>query len=566
MPDTTADRPELRQAADSLAGRFPGAGLSCAVEKGELSVRLGKENLTAVLTFLKADLGFNALDDIIVLDNILAPGEAGKRFTVLYQLYRFPGFLRLRLAVDVGENEALDSAVPVYRSADWAEREAFDMFGVRFEGHPGLCRIYMPDEFEGHPLRKDFPLEGRVESEAPRNYGPGSYSLQAQERLSPEREDRHPSMDTSPGNPARGIKEIDLNMGPQHPSTHGVLRLKLAVDNEVVLRVVPVLGYLHRGMEKLWENLTYTQIVPLTDRLDYIAALSNNLGFVLAVEKLAGIEVPRRARYIRVVLAELQRLASHLAWLGFMANDIGAMSILLYSFEAREDLLDIFEEYCGARLTIHGIRIGGVPQDLDGALIARIRKALDMIPKRLADIRTLLDENRIWKERTVGVGLIGAGDAIEYGLTGPSLRASGVPWDIRKDIPYTSYDEFDFDVPLGQNGDVYDRYLVRLEEICQSIRIVRQGLDGLPEGEFSAKVPRVLKVLPGEVFHTIEAPKGVLGFYVKSNGTDKPERVKMKSPSFINLQSFEHMCKGNLFSDVVGILGSLDIVLGEIDK
>lgn len=566
MPDTTADRPELRQAADSLAGRFPGAGLSCAVEKGELSVRLGKENLTAVLTFLKADLGFNALDDIIVLDNIRAPGEAGKRFTVLYQLYRFPGFLRLRLAVDVGENEALDSAVPVYRSADWAEREAFDMFGVRFEGHPGLCRIYMPDEFEGHPLRKDFPLEGRVESEAPRNYGPGSYSLQAQERLSPEREDRHPSMDTSPGNPARGIKEIDLNMGPQHPSTHGVLRLKLAVDNEVVLRVVPVLGYLHRGMEKLWENLTYTQIVPLTDRLDYIAALSNNLGFVLAVEKLAGIEVPRRARYIRVVLAELQRLASHLAWLGFMANDIGAMSILLYSFEAREDLLDIFEEYCGARLTIHGIRIGGVPQDLVGALIARIRKALDMIPKRLADIRTLLDENRIWKERTVGVGLIGAGDAIEYGLTGPSLRASGVPWDIRKDIPYTSYDEFDFDVPLGWNGDVYDRYLVRLEEICQSIRIVRQGLDGLPEGEFSAKVPRVLKVPPGEVFHTVEAPKGVLGFYVKSNGTDKPERVKMKSPSFINLQSFEHMCKGNLFSDVVGILGSLDIVLGEIDK
>ena len=362
------------------------------------------------------------------------------------------------------------------------------------------------------------------------------------------------------------LKEIDLNMGPQHPSTHGVLRLKLAVDNEVVLRVVPVLGYLHRGMEKLWENLTYTQVVPLTDRLDYIAALSNNLGFVLAVEKLAGIEVPRRAVYVRVVLAELQRLASHLAWLGFMANDIGAMSVLLYSFEAREDVLDLFEEYCGARLTVHGIRIGGVPQDLDGAFIARIRTVLDRIPKRLADIRTLLDENRIWKERTVGVGLIGAGEAVDYGLTGPSLRASGVPWDIRKDIPYSSYDEFDFDVPLGRNGDVYDRYLVRLEEICQSIRIVRQALDGLPGGEISAKVPRIFKVPPGEVFHTIEAPKGVLGFYVKSNGTDKPERVKMKSPSFINLQSFEHMCKGNLISDVVGILGSIDIVLGEIDK
>ena len=362
------------------------------------------------------------------------------------------------------------------------------------------------------------------------------------------------------------FKEIDLNMGPQHPSTHGVLRLKLAVDNEVVLSVEPIIGYLHRGMEKLWESLTYTQVVPLTDRLDYLASLSNNLGYVLAVEKLAGIEVPRRARYIRVVLAELQRLASHLAWLGFQANDIGAMSVLLYGFEARETLLDVLEAYCGARLTIHGIRIGGVPHDLDAALVARIRKVLDGIPHRLADIRALLDDNRIWKQRTVGIGRIAADDAIAYGLTGPSLRACGVAWDMRKDIPYSSYDEFDFDVPLGRNGDVYDRYLVRLEEICQSIRIVRQALDGLPEGETSVKVPRVLKVAPAEVFHTIEAPKGVLGFYIKSNGTDRPERVKMKSPSFINLQSLEHMCKGNLFSDVVGILGSLDIVLGEIDK
>jgi NADH-quinone oxidoreductase subunit D len=362
------------------------------------------------------------------------------------------------------------------------------------------------------------------------------------------------------------FKEIELNMGPQHPSTHGVLRLKLAVDNEVVLGVEPVLGYLHRGMEKLWESLTYVQIVPLTDRLDYLASLSNNLGYVLTVEKLAGIEIPRRAQYIRVVLAELQRLASHLAWAGFMANDIGAMSVLLYGFEAREEILDLFEEYCGARLTIHGIRIGGVVHDIDTGLASRVRTVLTNIPKRLADIRALLDENRIWKQRTVGVGRIASADAIDYGLTGPSLRACGVAWDMRKDIPYSSYGEFDFDVPLGRNGDVYDRYLVRLEEICQSIRIVGQALDGLPEGPFTAKLPRVLKIAPGEAFHTIEAPKGVLGFTIRSNGTDRPERVKMKSPSFINLQSLEHMCKGNLFSDVVGILGSLDIVLGEIDK
>ncbi len=362
------------------------------------------------------------------------------------------------------------------------------------------------------------------------------------------------------------FKEIDLNMGPQHPSTHGVLRLKLAVDNEVVLRVEPVLGYLHRGMEKLWESLTYAQVVPLTDRLDYIASLSNNLGYVLAVERLAGIEAPRRARWIRVALAELQRLASHLAWAGFMANDIGAMSVLLYGFEAREEVLDLFEDYCGARLTLHGIRLGGVVRDFDAPLVGRIRAVLDRIPKRLADIRTLLDENRIWKERTVGVGRIAAADAVDYGLTGPPLRACGLARDLRKDLPYSSYDEFDFDVPVGVNGDVYDRYIVRLEEIDQSIRIVRQALDGLPEGDFTAKVPRVLKIAPGEVYHAIEAPKGVLGFTVRSNGTDRPERVKMRSPSFMNLQSLEHMCRGNLFSDVVGILGSLDIVLGEIDK
>jgi NADH-quinone oxidoreductase subunit D len=362
------------------------------------------------------------------------------------------------------------------------------------------------------------------------------------------------------------FREIDLNMGPQHPSTHGVLRLRLAVDNEVVVRVEPVLGYLHRGMEKLWESLTWVQVVPMTDRLDYLASLSNNLGYVLAVEKLAGIEVPHRARYLRIVLAELQRLASHLAWTGFMANDIGAMSVLLYAFEAREDILDVFEEYCGGRLTVHGIRIGGVIHDIDAALASRIRTVLERIPRRLEDIRSLLDENRIWKERTVGIGKIEAAEAIDLGLTGPALRASGVRWDMRKDIPYTSYDELDFEVPLGRNGDVYDRYLVRLGEISQSLSLVRQALEGLPAGAFMAKLPRVLKIAPGEAFHTIEAPKGVLGFTVRSNGTEKPERVKMKSPSFVNLQALERMCVGSLFPDVVGILGSLDIVLGEIDK
>ena len=362
------------------------------------------------------------------------------------------------------------------------------------------------------------------------------------------------------------FKDIELNMGPQHPSTHGVLRLKLTVDNEVVLKVEPYIGYLHRGMEKLFENCTYYHVVPLTDRLDYLAAISNNLAYILAVEKLMGLEVPKRAQYIRVILTELQRLASHLAWLGFMANDAGAMSVLLYSFENREDILDIFEKYVGMALTVHGIRIGGLPYDLDDELIAMIKHSLEGILKKTRDIEKLLNNNRIWKQRTRGIGLISAQDAIEYGLTGPALRAAGVNWDIRKNIPYSSYQDFDFEVPLGSNSDVYDRYLLRMEEIRQSIRIIRQALDNLPSGDFRAKVPKTLKIPPGEVFHTIEAPKGELGFYIKANGTEKPERVKVKAPSFINLQSLKTMCEGNLFSDVVVILGSLDIVLGEIDK
>jgi NADH-quinone oxidoreductase subunit D len=362
------------------------------------------------------------------------------------------------------------------------------------------------------------------------------------------------------------FKEIELNMGPQHPSTHGVLRLKMTVDNEVVLNIEPVIGYLHRGMEKLWENLTYPQILPLTDRLDYLAAVSNNLAYVLAVEKLMGLEVPKRIQYIRVILAELQRLASHLAAVGFMANDIGAMSVLLYGFQSREGIMDIFENYTGGRLTVHGVRIGGVPFDLDEKVAAMIRKSLAEIPEKIRDIEGLLNDNRIWKHRTKGIGIISPEDAFALGLTGPALRASGFAWDIRKDVPYCSYGDFDFDVPVLRGGDVYDRYLLRMEEMRQSIRIIEQALEKLPPGEFQVKVSRFLKIPPGEVFHTIEAPKGELGFYIKSNGTDKPERVKMKSPSFINLQSLELMAKGNLFSDVVGILGSLDIVLGEIDK
>jgi NADH-quinone oxidoreductase subunit D len=362
------------------------------------------------------------------------------------------------------------------------------------------------------------------------------------------------------------FKQIEFNMGPQHPSTHGVLRLMVSADNEVVTKVEPVLGYLHRGMEKLWENRTWPQITPLTDRLDYISAILNNLAYVLAAEKLLGAEIPKRAQYIRVILAELQRLASHLAWIGFNANDLGAASVLLYGFAEREPIMEIFEEYCGARLTVHAMRIGGVANDLTPGTVAMIRESLKNIPRRIKDIEGLLTNNRIWRHRTVGVGVLGAEESIAMGVTGPCLRAAGVRWDMRKVLPYSSYDDFDFEIPLGKNGDVYDRYLVRLAEVHQSIRIIEQALDGLPEGDIRAKLPKMLKLPAGEVFHSIEAAKGELGFYILSNGGDKPERMKMKSPSFINMGSLDRMCRGNLIADIVAVLGSLDILLGEIDK
>jgi NADH-quinone oxidoreductase subunit D len=362
-------------------------------------------------------------------------------------------------------------------------------------------------------------------------------------------------------------KFLEINMGPQHPSTHGVLNLKLTLDNEVVIKVEPNIGYLHRGMEKLWENRTYSQILPFTDRLDYFCAISNNLGYVLAVEKLMGLEVPKRAQYIRVILTELQRVVNHIGWLGFVTNDAGAYyTVNFYTFEEREDILDIFEEYVGARLTVNAMRIGGVPFDIDEKIVSMIEKSLAKIERKLKDIDKIVTRNRIWLHRTKGVGVISAEDAIQYGLTGPALRASGVKWDIRKDIPYSSYNEFDFEVPTGTAGDIYDRYLVRWEEIMQSMSIIRQAIQKLPAGEIAAKVPKVLKIPEGEIFHSIEAPKGELGFYIKSNGSDKPERVKMKSPSFINMQSLESMCNGNMLADVVVILGSLDVLLGEIDK
>jgi len=361
--------------------------------------------------------------------------------------------------------------------------------------------------------------------------------------------------------------ELVLNMGPQHPSTHGVLRIVLKLDGERVVDADCVIGYIHRGVEKLCENRDWTQIILLTDRIDYVAAATNNLGYVEAVEKLMQVEVPRRARYLRTVLAELQRIASHCLWLGTHAMDIGAMTVLLYAFREREFVLDLFEEFCGARLTYNSMRVGGLPLDIPPGWDDKVLSFCDLMEGKLNEYETLLTNNRIWLQRTRNVGVISGEEATSLGLCGPPLRGSGVSRDLRKDEPNAAYSEFDFDVPLGTHGDTYDRYLIRMDEFRESIRIIRQAVEGLPEGPVMGKVPRLLKPPAGETYHAIESPKGELGYFLVSDGkSTNPYRFRVRPPSFCNLQGLKRMVKGHLVADVVALIGTIDIVLGEVDR
>ena len=361
--------------------------------------------------------------------------------------------------------------------------------------------------------------------------------------------------------------ELVINMGPQHPSTHGVLRVILRLDGERVVDADVVIGYLHRGIEKLCEQRDYQQIVLITDRMDYVAAASNNLGYCETVEKLMHLEVPARARYIRTVLAELQRIASHCLWLGTHAMDLGAMTVFLYAFRERELILDLFEEYCGARLTYNSMRIGGLPLDIPAGWAARVRAFCGIMDGKLLEYEELLTGNRIWRDRTRGIGVLSGSEAIALGLSGPVLRGSGVARDIRKDEPYAAYADFDFDIPIGAAGDTYDRYLVRMEEFRQSLRIIRQALDGLPEGPIKGKDPRLIKPPAGETYHAIESPKGELGYFIASDGrSNAPYRFRVRPPSFCNLQALPRLVKGHLVADVVALIGSIDIVLGEVDR
>ncbi len=384
---------------------------------------------------------------------------------------------------------------------------------------------------------------------------------------------------------------MTINMGPQHPATHGVLRLVLELDGEVIVKATPHIGHLHRGVEKLAESKTYHQVIPLTDRLDYTNAMGNNLAYVLAVEKLLDIEVPKRAQYLRVMMAELQRIAAHLIWLGTHALDIGAMTLLFYNLREREEIVKIFEEVSGGRLTPTYLRIGGVSKDLPEGIEEKIKAFVRAFPDHVKEYETLLTKNVIWVKRTKGVGIISAEDVKNWGVTGPTLRGSGVKWDVRKAFPYSSYEEFDFDIPIGSVGDVYDRYIVRLREMGWSNAIVEQALERLPKGPVITSDPRIglppkdnvlqdidalirqfkivsegFKPPKGEVYASVEASKGELGFYIVSDGSNRPLRMRIRPPSFLNLGALPKMIEGSLIADVVSTIGSIDIVLGEIDR
>ncbi|MDP2268821.1 MAG: NADH dehydrogenase (quinone) subunit D [Deltaproteobacteria bacterium] len=385
---------------------------------------------------------------------------------------------------------------------------------------------------------------------------------------------------------------MTINMGPQHPATHGVLRLLLELDGEIVVKAEPHIGYLHRGVEKLSESLTYPQALTLTDRLDYTSGLSNNLAYCLAVEKLLDIKIPKRAQYLRVLFAELQRIAAHLLWVATHALDLGAMTVLFYAFRERETIMEMLELVTGARLTPSFIRIGGLAADIPDTFLPRVQEFVVDLPKRIDDYETLLTDNIIWKKRTQGIAIMSGEECLSYGVTGPVLRASGIYYDVRKAYPYSSYEDFDFEVPMGKKGDVYDRYLVRLQEMRQSNRIVRQAMDKLPEGPIAAfdalqVVPPAkeavsrdiaalirhfkimqegFKVPRGEVYASVESSKGELGFYLVSDGSNKPFRMKIRPPSFVNLGALPKMIEGQMVADVVAAIGSIDIVLGEIDR
>ena len=562
----------------------PGAVL----ESTKNGLVVAAEKLPELARYLRDHEGYDYLSMVTSVD-------WPQYFEVVYYLFGVAQpkdalVLKVRLPDKV--NPTVPSLISVWPGADLQEREVYDMMGIRFDGHPNLRRILLWDGFEGWPLRKDYKESYFEEDLKPfKTRHPDGQHQWAEDRV-PWKDNItypiawDPDLFTQPTVQYRRIMEVDkagngdgadlkterilLNLGPQHPSTHGVFRMVLALEGENVVGLEPEIGYLHRCHEKIGERNTYIMNMPFTDRLDYIASMSNNFGYALAVEKLMGLQVPERADYIRVIMAELTRVISHLIAVGFLFNDLGAyFTPALYGLRERELILDLFEAASGSRMMCNYMRFGGVMADLPEGWVARARDLVwNRLPKIMEDFENLLGGNEIFLGRARGVGVLTAAEAIAYSMAGPMLRASGVPYDLRRAAPYSVYDRFEFDVCTRPEGDVWARFRVRMDEIYQSIRILKQALDGIPEGPIMppGKKQYQFKVPAGEAYGAVEGPKGELGFYVVSDGKANPYRYHVRAPTFINLTSLEKMSIGHKLADAVVILGAIDIVLGEVDR
>jgi len=534
---------------------------------------------------IRDELGFDYLTSITGVDYI-----AENLLEVVYHLARSVGGPGLEFKVQVNRDDpVVPSITPYYKGAEFQEREAYDLLGIRFKGHPDLRRILTWEGFAGHPLLKDWKEPYFEEEVKPfKSRWPAGSVIRAEEQnpfgdnvqYPPEFDPEKwvPEGDEAIYKAIRrvhsknGELETDrmiVNLGPQHPSTHGVFRMVALVDGETIVDLKPVVGYLHRDHEKIGERNTWLQNIPFTDRLDYVASMSNNFGYVLAVEQLMGIKPPERADFIRVIMAELTRIVSHLIAIGFLGNDLGIFyTQALYCLEERELILDIFEAVSGSRMMCNYYRFGGVARDLPDGILDRIKLLInERLPRKVDDIDHYMTVNDIVQVRTQGVGVLTAEQAINNSASGPVLRASGVPYDIRRAAPYSIYDRFDFDVCTRNHGDSFDRYLIRVDEIRQSMKIIQQALRDIPDGPVMTGKPQYqVRVPPGEAYGRVEGPKGELGYYVVSNGKPNPYRYHVRAPSFINLTSLADMCRGLKVADSIAVLGSIDIVLGEVDR
>jgi len=579
---------QLDLQVDNLEARFPGK-VNKDDRPGYSGYVVKPEALLEVAGALRDQLGYRYLSSVTAVD-YLAEGL----MEVVYHAYRIEGGPAVLFKSQVPrEDSRLPSLVPLFPGAEFQEREAWDLFGIHFEGHPDLRRILMWEGFHGHPMRKDwreayFEEEGkpyktrwpegkvhRIEDKVP--YG---HNVSYPPEFSPEgwvpEEDvaLYAGLGKIEGNGnGKGARleteQIIVNLGPQHPSTHGVFRMVARLDGETVVDLRPVMGYLHRNHEKIGERNTFLMNMPFTDRLDYFCSMGNNFGYALAVEKLMGIRPPERAEYIRVMMAELTRIINHMLAIGFLLNDLGAyFTPVMYCFNERELILDVFEAVSGSRMMCNYFRFGGVARDLNDQTFAMVRDLVtERLPRKLDELERFLVMNEIVRERAIGVGVLTAEQAVGLSAAGPVLRASGVPYDVRRADPYSIYDRFEFDVCTRQHGDIYDRYLIRFDEMRQSLRILQQVVRDLPAGEIMTGKPQYqVRVPAGESYGRVENPKGELGFYLISNGKANPYRYHVRSPSFINLTSLAEMCRGQKIADAVVILGSIDIVLGEVDR